>query len=95
MVYAAQINQRECRKLLTNSQLQLYFLGEAIPGFIYIQFDQWVNNQSEYADGFSLSMLANRDGHITLPLIMYTCTAALHAQRECQKTNGVNPKASK
>jgi hypothetical protein len=44
VVYVAQIQRRECQKLLTNGQLPLYFLVEAIPGFIYIKFYHWVNN---------------------------------------------------
>jgi hypothetical protein len=40
-------------------------------------------------------MINNKDGHIPLPLIMFTCTALRHALLERQKNNGVYPKVSK
>jgi hypothetical protein len=40
-------------------------------------------------------MINDKDGHIPLPLIMFTCTAFPHALLEWQKTKGVHPKASK
>jgi len=95
VVYAVQIQRRECRKLLTNGQRPLYFLAEAILGFIYIKFYHRANNRSEYADGFLNSMIDDKDGHIPSPLIMFTCTALRHALLEWQKNKGVHPKASK
>jgi len=95
MVYAVQIQCRECRKLLTNGQCPLYFLAEAIPQFIYITFYHWANYRHKYADGFHNSMIDHKDGHIPLPLIMFTCTALHHALLEWQKNKGVHPKASK
>jgi len=40
-------------------------------------------------------MINNKDGHIPLPPIMFTCTALRHATLEWQKNKGVYPKASK
>jgi len=40
-------------------------------------------------------MIDDKDGHIPLPLIMFTCTALRHALLEWQKNKGVHPKASK
>jgi len=94
-VYAVQIQRRECRKLLTNSQRPHYFLAEAIPQFIYTTFYHWANNRGKYADGFYNSMIDDKDGHIPSPLIMFTCTAMCHALLEWQKNKGVHPKASK
>jgi len=54
-----------------------------------------VNNRGKYADGFYDSMINDKDGHIPLPLIMFTCTAFRHALLEWQKNTGVHPKASK
>jgi hypothetical protein len=95
VVYAAQIQCRESRKLLTNGQRPLYFLSEAIPQFIYITFYHRANNRGKYADGFYNSMINDKDGHIPSPLIMFTCTALRHALLEWQKNKGVYPKASK
>jgi hypothetical protein len=39
-------------------------------------------------------MINDKDGHIPLPLIMFTCTALRHALLEWQKNKGVYPKAS-
>jgi len=94
-VYAAQIQCRESRKLLTNCQHPLYLLVEAIPQFIYIKLYHQANNRSKYADGFYNSMINDKDGHIPSPLIMFTCTALGHALLEWQKNKGVHPKASK
>jgi hypothetical protein len=94
-VYTVQIQRRECRKLLTNGQRPLYFLAEAIPGFIYIKFNHRANNRGKYADGFYNCMIDDKDGHIPLPLIMFTCTALNHALLEWQKQKGVHRKASK
>jgi len=95
VVYAAQIQCRESRKLLTNGQRPLYFLAEAIPQFIYIKFYHWANDRGKYADGFYNSMIHDKDGHIPSPLIMFSCTALRHATLEWQKNKGVHPKASK
>jgi hypothetical protein len=54
-----------------------------------------VNNCGKYADGFYNSMVDNKDGHIPLPLIMFTCTVLHHAVLEWQKNKGVLRKASK
>jgi len=94
-VYAAQIQCRESRTLLTNNQRPLYFLAEAIRQFIYIKFYHWVNHPGKYADGFYHSMIIDKDSHIPSPLIMFTCTALCHGLLECQKNKGVHPKASK
>jgi hypothetical protein len=40
-------------------------------------------------------MINNKDGHIPLPLIMFTRTVLCHGLQESQKNNGVHPKASK
>jgi len=95
VVYAVQIQRRECRKLLTNGQRPLYFLAEAIPRFIYIKSYHQANNHGKYADGFYNPMIDHKDGHIPSPLIMFTCTALRHTLLEWQKNKGVHPKASK
>jgi len=95
VVYAVQIQRRESRKLLRNGPRPLYFLAEAIPRFIYIKFYHRVNNHGKYADGFSNSMIDDKDGHIPSPLIMFACTALRHTLLEWQKNAGVHPKASK
>jgi len=68
---------------------------EAIPRFINIEFYHRANNCGKYADGFYNSMIDDKDGHIPLPQIMFTCTASPHAPLEWQKNKGVHPKASK
>jgi len=40
-------------------------------------------------------MIDDKDSHIPLPLIMFTCTALRHVLLEWQKNKGVHPKASK
>ena len=92
MGYAVQIQRREYRKQLTNSQSPLYFLADAILRFIYINFGYWANNRS---DGFYNSMIDDKNGLIPSPLIMFTCTALRHALLEWQKNKGFHPKASK
>jgi len=67
----------------------------AILGCIYIKFYHRANNRGKYADGSYNSMVDNKDSHIPLPLIMFTCTELRHAPREWQKKKGVHPKASK
>jgi hypothetical protein len=52
------------------------------------------NNQGKCADGFYNSMIADKDGHIPSPLIMFTCTALRHALLEWQKNQGVHQKVS-
>jgi hypothetical protein len=94
-VYAVQIKLREYRKLLTNGQRPLYFLAEAITGFIYIKFYPRANNCGKYADGFYNSMTDDKDGHIPLPLILFTCPALRHTLLGWQKNKGVHLKASK
>jgi len=54
-----------------------------------------VNNRSKYADGFHNSMIDDKDGQISSPLIMFTCTAFSHAALEWQKNKDDYPKASK
>jgi hypothetical protein len=66
-----------------------------MPGCIYIRFYHRANNRGKYADGFYNSMIDNKDGHIPLPLIMFTGTMLCHALLEWHKNNGVYPKASK
>jgi len=95
VVYAVQIQCRESPKLLTNGQHTLYFLAEAIPGFIYIKFHHRANIRSKYADGLYNSMIDDKDSYIASPLIMFTCTTLRHALVEWQKNKGVHPKASR
>jgi len=95
VMYAVQIQCRECRKLLTNGQRPLHLLAEAIPGWINIKFYHRANNRSKYADGFYNSMIDDKDSHLPSPLIMCTCTALRHALPEWQQNKGVPPKASK
>jgi hypothetical protein len=40
-------------------------------------------------------MINDKDGHIPMPLIMFTCTALRNPLLEWQKNKGVHPKASK
>jgi len=40
-------------------------------------------------------MIDDKEGHIPLPLIMFSCTALRHALQEWQKNKSVHPKASK
>jgi len=95
VVYAVQIQRRDSRKLLTNGQHSLFFLAEAIRGFIYIKFYHRANSRGKYADGFYHSIVNDKDGHIPSPLIMITCTALRHALVEWQRNKGVHPKGSK
>jgi len=95
VVYAAQIQRRESRKLQTNGQRPLHFLAEEIPQYVYIIFYLRENNRSKHADGFYNSMINDKDGHIPSPLIMLTCTTLRHALLEWQKNKGVHPEASK
>jgi len=53
-----------------------------------------VNNYDKYADGFHNSMIDDKDGHIPLQQIMFTCTALRHTLLEWQKNKAVHPKAS-
>jgi hypothetical protein len=94
VVYTAQIQRRESRKLLTNGQCPLYFLSEAVPQLIYIKFYHRAKIRGKYADGFDNSIINDKDGHIPSPLIMVTCTALHHALLEWQKNKDVQPKAS-
>ena len=79
VVYAVQIQRRECQKLLMNGQHLLYFLAEAIPVLIYIKFSPQANNRGNYEDGFYNSIIDDKNGHIPVPLIMLTCTALRYA----------------
>jgi hypothetical protein len=54
-----------------------------------------VNIRGKYADAFYNSMINDKDSHIPLPLIMFTCTALRDALLEWPKNKGVHPKASK
>jgi hypothetical protein len=63
--------------------------------FVCIKFYHRANNRGKYADGFSHSMIDDKDGHIPSPLIMFTCTALRHALLEWQLDKCVHPKASK
>jgi hypothetical protein len=90
-----QNQHRDSRKLLTTGQHPIYFLSEAIPQFIYIKFYHRPNNCGKYADGFYNSMINDKDGHISSPLIMFTCTVLCHSFLEWQQNNGVHPKTSK
>jgi len=82
VMYAVQIQCRECRKQLSNDQHPLYFLAEAILGFIYITLYHLANNRGKYAERFYNSMIDNKEGHIPLPQIMLTFTALRHALLE-------------
>jgi hypothetical protein len=62
---------------------------------MYIKFYHRANNRGKCADGFYNFMINDKDGHIPLPLIMFTCTALRHALLEWQKNKGVHPKVSK
>jgi hypothetical protein len=95
VVYAVKIQHRGCRKLLTNHQCHQDFLAQAIPGFINIKVYHRANNRSKYTEGLYNFMIDDKDGHIPLPLIMFTCTALCHALVEWPKNKGVHPKASK
>jgi len=95
VVYAVQIEHKECRKLLTNGQHPLYFVAEAIREYMYIKFYLRAKNRGKYAARFFNSMIDDKDGHIALPLIMFTCTVLRHALLEWQNTKGVHLKASK
>ena len=64
VVYAAQIQRRESRKLLTNGQRPLHFLPEAIPQLIYIEFYHRTMIRGKFADGLYNSMINDQDGHI-------------------------------
>ena len=95
VVYAAQIKYRECRKILTNGQSSLYLLTEEMPWLIFVILYHWASNRGKYADGLYNCMINDKDGHILLPLIMYTCTVLRHALLEWQQYKGVHQKASK
>jgi hypothetical protein len=81
--------------LLTHGQRPLCFMPEAIAGYIYIKLYHRVNNRGQYADGFYNCIFGDNNGHILLPLIMFTCTELSHALLEWQKNKSVHPKASK
>jgi hypothetical protein len=81
--------------LLTNDQHPFFILAESIPGFLYSKFYHWVNNRSKYGDRFENSMINDKDGHILLPLIIFTCTLLRQDLLKRQNNKGVHPKASK
>jgi len=62
---------------------------------MYIELYHLANNRGKYADGFYNSMIHDKDSHIPSSLIMFTCTALLHAFLEWPKNNCVYPKVSK
>jgi len=95
VVYAVQTQHGKSQKLLKNGQSALYFLAEAILLFIHIEFYHWANNYWKYADGFYNSMINDKNSHIPLPLIMFTCTPWHHALLEWQENKGVHLKALK
>jgi hypothetical protein len=66
-------------------------LAEPILLLIYIKFYHRANNRSKYADGFYNSMINDKDSHIPLPLIMFSCSTLRHALLEWEKNKGVNP----
>jgi hypothetical protein len=94
MVYVAQIQHRESQKQLMNGHRPLYFLAEVIPQSILIQLYYWVINRGRYTDGFYNCMIDDKDSHLHLPLIMFTCTVSRHAVLVRHKIKGVPPKAS-
>jgi hypothetical protein len=53
---------------------------------IDINFYHLANKHGKYANGFYNSMIDDKDGHIPLPLIMFTCTALRHALLEWKRT---------
>jgi hypothetical protein len=91
MVCTVQIQCREIGKLLTDGQLPIYFLAESIPQFIYIKLCHWANKHGKYADRFYTFMIDHKDGHIPLPLIIFTCTALRHPIVESQRNKRVHP----
>jgi hypothetical protein len=95
VVYAVQIQCREKPKLRTNGWRPLYFLAEAIPRFIEVEFYHWANSCGKFADGCYQSIIDDNDGQIHSPQIMFNYTALRHALLEWQKNKSVHLKASK
>ena len=95
MVYAVQIQHRDSPKLLTNGRHPVYFLAGAIPLYIYIKLNHRANNHSKYTDGLYIFMIDDKDSHIPLPLIMFTCSVLRHPLAELPKKKGVHLKTSK
>jgi len=62
---------------------------------IYIKLYHRANNHGKHCDGFYDSMIDDQDGHIPLPLIMFTRTVLGHTLLEWQKNKGVHPNTSK
>jgi len=85
VVYAVQMQCRECRKRLTNSEDLLYFLAQVLPGCIYIQFYHWQNIPGQYADALYNSKIDDREEHIPAPLIIFSCTLLRQHLLEGQK----------
>jgi hypothetical protein len=71
------------------------FLAEPILRLIYIRFYHRANNRGKYIVAFFNSMIDNKDGHISLPLILFTCTTLCHVLLEWQKNIADHLKASK
>jgi hypothetical protein len=78
-----------------NAQRPQNFVAEVIPWFLYIKFYHQANNCGRYADRWYNAMIDDKDCHIPLPLIMFTCNALCHSLLEWQKNKGVHPKAFK
>jgi len=95
VAYVAQIQHRESQMLPTNGQCPLHSLAAVIPRCICIKLYHWANNRGRHADRFHNSMIHNKDVHIPLPLIMFTCTDFCHALLEWQKNKRIHPKAPK
>jgi hypothetical protein len=68
--------------------------GGSNPMFYLHQIFHQAKNCSMYADGFYFSLIDDKDYHIPLPLIMFTCTTLCHALLEWEKNKGFHPKAS-
>ena len=78
---------------MRNMKRPLWFLTEAVPNFIYIKFFRRSNSRGKYADGFYNFMIADKEGQIPTPLIIYTCAAFRHSLLEWEKNGGAPPKA--
>jgi hypothetical protein len=68
---------------------------EGIPRFILTKLYHRANIRRKYAAGFYNSIMNDRDGHIPLPQIMFTCTMLRVALLEWQTNEGVHSKSSK
>jgi len=95
VVYTVHNVGRESRKPHTTSQRPLYIQVQAIRGYIYLKLTHQVNSWSQLAYGLYNCMIDDNDGHIPLPLVMFTCTTMRHALQKWKQNNGVPVKASK